>query len=95
MKCMVEIYYFEKNYPDENMMAVCDVYDVSSEEEAMAAAISELREQEAIDRIFEVRVEPVVETVIFTEKDVDFSNINKFTRPTSASIDNLDISPIW
>ena len=95
MKCMVEIYYSEKNYPDENMMAECTVYDVSSEEEAMAAAISELKEQEAIDTIFEVRVEPVVSTITFSKEDVNFSNINKFTRPNSASIDNFNISPIW
>lgn len=95
MKCMVEIYYSERSYPDENMMAECTVYDVSSEEEAMVAAISELREQEAVNTIFEVRVEPVVCAVTFSKEDVNFSNINKFTRPTSASIDNFNISPIW
>jgi len=95
MKYMVEIYYSEKNYPDENMMAECTVYDVSSEEEAMAAAISELREQEAIDTIFEVQVEPIVCTVTFSKEDIDFSNVDKFVRPDSASIDNFNISPIW
>ena len=95
MKWMVEIYYSEKNYPDGNILAACDVYNVSTAEEAMAAAISELRKREAIGTISVIRVEPVANAVIFNREDVDFSDVDKFVRPISATVDNLDIRPIW